>query len=229
MPFVPPPFQIESTRQVSAKQGVKIMVYARSGVGKTRLIATCPKPFIMSTENGLLSIQSSDIPYTAIKTLQDIDNVYHWLAARNDGERVQTVALDSITDIADVVIGNELKTQKDPRKAYGEVFTQIMERYKRFRDLPYRHVYFIAQQEMTKDEMTGATYFGPAFPGQKLSAKVPYLFDETFQLMIANDGQRWLRTKADVRTEAKDRSGALDEFEPANLGAIITKIMAHAK
>lgn len=228
MAYYEPPFLIQSTHQISAKQGVKIMVYGRSGTGKTKLIATCPKPFILSSEKGLGSLQSLNLPYTEIKSIQDLDNVLNWLIARNDGERVSTVCVDSISDIAETVITNELKTKKDPRQAYGEVYNQVIERYRRFRDLQYRHVYFVAQQEMTKDESSGTTYLGPAYPGQKLGQKTPYLFDETFQLMIDGNGARWLRTRANFQCEAKDRYGVLSEFEPPDIGACINKIMAAA-
>lgn len=228
MPYIQPPFAIQSTRQISARQGVKILVYSRSGIGKTTLIKTAPKPFILSSERGLLSLARLDIPFAEMRTIQDLRNAYQWFLARGDNEAVQTICLDSITDIADDVLKNELKQAADPRQAYGKLMSQILEIYKNFRDLPYRHVYFIAQQEPTKDEVTGAVMFGPSLPGQKLGVKVPYIFDETFQLIVDNVGKRWIRTRPDFRNEAKDRSGALAEYEPADLGAIIQKIMLHA-
>lgn len=223
-----PPLEILSTRNVSAKQGVKIMGYARSGIGKTYLIKTAPKPFALSSERGLLSLQKENIPYVNIRLISDLDKMLTWLYQRGDDERIQTVCLDSITDIADTVVENELTLQKDPRKAYGILYSEVMKRYKWFRDLPYRHVYFIAQQESVKDEVTGAVMWGPSFPGQKLTVKSPYLFDETFQLIVDKNQQRWLRTRPDFQNEAKDRSGVLDEFEPANLTTVINKIMAAA-
>lgn len=228
MAYIQPPFAIQTTRGVSARQGVKMLVYSRSGVGKTTLIRTCPKPFILSSEKGLLSLANQDIPFAEMRSISDLRMAYQWFYARGDNENVQTVCLDSITDIADDVLKNELKQAADPRQAYGKLMSQILEIYKNFRDLPYRHVYFIAQQEPTKDEVTGAVMFGPSLPGQKLGVKVPYLFDETFQLIVDNQGTRWIRTRPDFRNEAKDRSGALAEYEPADLGAIIRKIMAHS-
>jgi len=66
-------------------------------------------------------------------------------------------------------------------------------------------------------------------PGARLANELPYLFDECFALRVEKDNeggiQRWLQTQRDVQYEAKDRSGKLDVFEPANLGSVITKIL----
>ena len=218
--------QIYWTNDVTTRYGVKFLVYSRSGIGKTTLISTAPKPFVLSSENGLLSLRKFRLPYAEIKQVTDLDYWFNYFAQRKDNNNVLTVCVDSITDIADAVIRRELNSNKDGRKAYGEMYQAIMDRFLKFRDLMYRHVYFVAQQEPTKDEVTGAVTFGPAFPGTKLGIKSPYLFDETFQLVIAQDGSRWLRTQADWQNEAKDRSGSLAQYEPANLGAIINKIMS---
>jgi hypothetical protein len=222
------PFQIETTYGYSAKTGVKMGVYSKSGIGKTRLIATAPKPFVLSAEQGLLSLNRFQIPHTRITTLQQLDAAYTWFLNRGDGSQFQTICLDSISELAETILEAFKKTNKDPRKAYGNLTDEIMQRYRGFRDLQYRHVYFIAQQERTVDEDTGATFYGPAYPGQKLGQKTPYLFDETFNLFVDNAGTRWLRTRPNAQFTAKDRSGVLDEFEPADLSHIITKIMAKA-
>ena len=219
-------FQIKSTRGISARTGVKILGYSRSGIGKTTLIKTAPKPFALSAENGLLALRREDIPYAEIRSIADLDEAYNYFLARRDQERVQTICLDSISEVADVCLNAALVGTRDPRKAYGELTVQIMDRYRKFRDLMYRHVYFIAQQERTTDEATGLSSYGPAYPGQKLGQKTPYLFDETFQMLVDRTGKRWLRTRADFQNEAKDRSGALDEYEPADLTHVINKIMS---
>ena len=68
-------------------------------------------------------------------------------------------------------------------------------------------------------------------PGQKLGQQIPYFFDEVFQLFVYQDPNtkqeiRALRTKKDAQFEAKDRSGALDEWEQPDLTAIFKKISA---
>jgi hypothetical protein len=58
--------------------GVKMLVYGNAGAGKTSLCATLPTPIIISAEAGLLSIQSADLPYIEIKSIDDLREAYTW-------------------------------------------------------------------------------------------------------------------------------------------------------
>jgi len=82
-----------------------------------------------------------------------------------------------------------------------------------------------------KDEATGRVSAALSMPGAKLAQALPYLFDEVFHLFAAQDKesgelQRWLQTSGDQRADAKDRSGKLDMYEPADLSHIVAKIRA---
>ena len=69
-------------------------------------------------------------------------------------------------------------------------------------------------------------------PGNKLAQQIPYLVDEVFALRVEKDEegkpQRALMCDSDNLWLAKDRSGKLDMWEPADLGAIIAKIGGEA-
>ena len=96
-----------------------------------------------------------------------------------------------------------------------------------FRDLPERHIYFSAKIERQQNEL-GQLLHSPAMPGQKLGQTLPYFFDEVFALRITPDKDgsptRMLMCVGDGIWTAKDRSGVLAPWEPADLGAVITKI-----
>ena len=59
---------LKSTGSLAAS-GVKLLVYGAAGVGKTALIATLPSPIVLSAEGGLLSLQSADLPYIDVASL----------------------------------------------------------------------------------------------------------------------------------------------------------------
>ena len=68
-----------------------------------------------------------------------------------------------------------------------------------------------------------------SMPGAKLSNQIPYLFDEIFRLAVGKDRDsgeiiRMLQTAPEPTSDAKDRSGRLDQYEPADLGAVVSKI-----
>ena len=49
-----------SSRQ-NLEQGVKVLTWAESGMGKTTLCATAPRPVILSAESGLLALNKKNL------------------------------------------------------------------------------------------------------------------------------------------------------------------------
>ena len=86
-----------------ARDGVKILVYGQAGAGKTSLICTLPKPITLSAEAGLLSIAGADLPYIEIGNIADLTDALEWLTSSGEAAEYQSVALDSISEIAEVV------------------------------------------------------------------------------------------------------------------------------
>lgn len=210
-----------------AANGVKLLVYGQAGAGKTSLIKTLPAPIILSAEGGLLSIQNADLPYIEITDLDTLREAYAWLTSSDEAKRYQSVAIDSISEIAEVVLTAEKKATKDQRQAYGAMQEQMADIIRAFRDLPGRHVYMSAKLEKMQDEM-GRVLYSPSMPGNKASQTLPYFFDEVLALRVEKDGegvtQRALMCDSDGLWLAKDRSGKLDAWEAPDLGAIIAKI-----
>lgn len=216
-----------TTDQV-ARNGVKILAYGVGGTGKTTLCATAPNPFVVSAESGLLSLAKYRIPGAAVSTLAELSEVWRWVSSSTEANQFATICVDSSTELAEVLLQTLRASNKDPRKAYGEMLDQMMQLLRAFRDLQGKHVYITAKEEWAKDEATGAMKFQPLMPGQKLGQQLPYLFDEVFRLIVARDQQgkkqHVVCTQADYQYEGKDRSGCLDPFEQPNLTAIINKI-----
>lgn len=214
-----------------AANGVKVLVYGQAGAGKTSLIKTLPSPIVLSAEGGLLSIQDADLPFIEITSMEDLREAYEWLTNSDDAKAYQSVALDSISEIAEVCLNHEKKINKDPRAAYGAMQEQMADIIRAFRDLPGRHVYMSAKLEKTQDEM-GRVLYAPSMPGNKTGQALPYFFDEVLALRVEKDGegatQRALMCDSDGLWLAKDRSGKLDAWEAPDLTAIIAKIGARA-
>lgn len=217
---------LKSTRTL-ASYGVKLLVYGQAGAGKTSLIPTLPNPVVLSAEGGLLSIADADVPYIEISDMASLREAWQWLTESAEASEFQSIALDSISEIAEVVLNAEKKATKDPRQAYGAMQEQMAEIIRSFRDLPGRHVYMSAKLEKTQDEM-GRILYSPSMPGNKTGMQLPYFFDEVLALRVERDSdgnsQRALMCDSDGLWLAKDRSGKLDAWESPNLGEIIRKI-----
>jgi phage nucleotide-binding protein len=218
--------QLKRTKEATA-QAVKLLVYGQAGAGKTSLIPTLPKPVILSAEGGLLSIADTNLPFMEITSMAELQEAYKWLTSSAEAGEFQSVALDSISEIAEVVLNAEKKINKDPRAAYGAMQEQMADVIRAFRDLPGKHVYMSAKLEKTQDEM-GRVLYAPSMPGNKTGQSLPYFFDEVLALRVEKDAEgntrRALMTDGDGLWLAKDRSGKLEVWEDADLGEIIKKI-----
>ena len=217
---------LQSTKTIH-QDGIKILAYGAAGSGKTTLIKTLPDPVILSAEGGLLSIADEDLPFIEVTTMEGLREVYEWLSSSDEAKQFKSVALDSITEIAEVCLANEKKVNKDPRAAYGEMQTTMAEAIRMFRDLKGMNVYMTAQLSKATDEM-GRVLYGPSMPGQKSGQALPYAFDIVAAMRVEKDedgvSQRALMLESDGLWQAKHRMGSkLDAWEAPDLGEIIKK------
>ena len=215
---------LKSTNDVHVN-GVKVLVYGLSGVGKTTLIQTAPKPIIISAEAGLLSLAGTNLPYLEVTNMEELTEAY--LYVKEHLAEFETVCLDSISEIAEVVLSDEKKKAKDPRQAYGALQDQMGDLIRAFRDLKGVNVYFSAKCEKVQDDL-GKILFGPSMPGNKLSQGLPYFFDVVLALRAEKDGDgktvRMLQCDTDGIWSAKNRGGKLAMWEEADLSLCFNKI-----
>jgi phage nucleotide-binding protein len=216
----------------AALDGLKVLVYGSSGSGKTTLIGTLPNPLIISAEAGLLSLSHLDIPYIDVSDMASLREAYEFASGSKEASKFDSIAIDSISEIAEVVLSAEKKATKDGRAAYGNLAEQMTEIIRAFRDLSHKHVYMSAKMEKLQDE-SGRILYGPSMPGTKLGQQLAYFFDECFALRVEKDEegkpQRALMCDSDGLWSAKDRSGKLSPWEEADLSFIINKISGVTK
>lgn len=215
--------EIKNTSAVKAAY-LKALVYGQSGAGKTSLAKTIPGALVISCEAGLLPLKGAGVDFVEVKNLDSLREAYEFLLS---DKKYTTVILDSVSEIAEVVLSEAKKEAKDPRQAYGAMHDSMTDLIRAFRDLPEKNVVFIAKAEKTQDE-TGKLLWSPAMPGQKLGQNLPYFFDLVLALRVEKNPEgelvRVLQTGPDTQWNAKDRSGALEMWEPADLGAVFSKI-----
>lgn len=219
-------FEIKSTRSAVDDQGLKILVHGPAGAGKTRMCATTgdlEHTLIISAEGGLLSLREYDIDAVQVDTLDQLRQVYAYLAR---GEhRYRWICLDSVSEIAEVVLEKEKSKSNDGRRAYGEMADTMFTVLRNFRNLPY-HVVMTAKQGREEDR--GSVLYVPLLPGRQLTQNIAYVFDEVFALRVMTEADgtvaRYLQTARDGQYEAKDRSGGLAMYEPVDLAHVHRKI-----
>lgn len=219
--------EVKSTKTVTTN-GIKALVYGMSGAGKTTLAGTLDRPLVLSAESGLLALAGKDIDFIEIGSIDDLRSAYDFVMKSD----YKHVVLDSISEIAEVVLSEAKKASKDPRQAYGAMADQVTDLIRAFRDIPGRDVIFIAKAEKATDE-AGRMLYSPSMPGQKVGQNMAYFFDLVLALRVEkneeNEIVRALLCNTDGLWSAKDRSGKLDLWERPNLKSIFAKIKGESK
>lgn len=215
-----------------------MLVYGEAGSGKTAAIGSLPSPVVVSAEAGLMPLSGLDISFVTVNTMAELEEFLVWLYKSDDAKRFGSVAVDSVTEIAEVCLSNELKARNDGRQAYGAMQDKIGEMVRALRDIPTHNVYMIAHAERAQDEQ-GRMLWSPTIPGNKFMQRLPHFFDEVLAIRVSQseDGEtmRAIQAHPDGVWSAKDRSGNLEKWETAetvlangktclDMGAVIRKI-----
>lgn len=215
------------------KNGVKCVGYGSSGCGKTKLVATAPRPIYISAERGGLSLKGMSImAMPEIKTLADLVNIHAWVMNSKEAGAYDTICLDSVSEIADVIMTSQKGSTPNGLKAHGMANDLVLNRlFRDFRDMPQKHVYFIAKEVSFANAVPNLPrLYAPVMPNSTQRNELPYFFDVVFRYVVVPQaaGQepwRGLQTYNDGSAVAKDRSGKLAMWEPPHLGALFEKAM----
>lgn len=220
--------QIYNAAQFSQSYGAKAIVYGPPGQGKTPITQTAPRPILCVSEPGMLSLRhNTSLPCIEAFTVKGIADFYKWLASSNEANNFDTVAVDSVSQQAEIILNEELPKHKDPRKAYGEMARTVMGYMNQLYFAKYKHTYLICKQIVVEEN--GANRAKPYFPGQDLNVKIPHLFDLILHLntfTVPGVGvTKAFHTVDTLTAMARDRSGTLFEYEPTDLTQLYSKVM----
>jgi len=160
--------------------------------------------------------------------------------------RKSIVFVDSITDLTRQAMAwaktrpeafSEKTGKPDTRGAYGLLAREVIALLKHLQHAPGKTTIMVGILEKVTDEF-GKTTWQPQMEGGKAARELPGIVDQVVSMsLFTRDGDGW-RHDAERGAErrlvcqsgnsfglpAKDRSGRLDETEPADLGALLRKI-----
>lgn len=216
---------LKPAKEFAASYGMKALIYGPPGAGKTPIVNSCPKPVLLATEPGLLSMRNSSVPTYLGYDAKSIDDFFLWVFNSNESKNFDTIAIDSITQMAEHYLTAAEKTNKHGLAAYGEMANRTMAQLDGLYFTKYKHTYLICKEAAT--ETNRIMVRKPYFPGRELPIKVPHRYDAILRLATHNVpgmGQvRAFRCIASIDEDARDRTGSLNEFEPPDFGALVKK------
>jgi ATP-dependent Clp protease ATP-binding subunit ClpA len=218
---------IQRVRDVPAH--FNMLVYGRSGVGKTRLAGSAfevpemKRVLFVDIEGGSLTLRKEfpDVEQVRVKTWFEMQGLYDALFAGGHG--FSTVIVDSLTEIQKFNMSEIMRTLVDKNeerdldvpslREWGKNLEQTRRFVRAFRDLPL-NVIFTALEREDKDRMNRPVKL-PSLSG-KMSNEVAAFLDIVLYYNVkevhGTEGVKQLRVLQSQATEstiAKDRSGLL--------------------
>lgn len=215
---------LRPAREFAQSFGAKCLIYGPPGSAKTPTINTAPRPVLLATEPGLLSMRTSNVPTWVAPTKARIDEFFKWFELSAEAKNYDTLAVDSTSQMCNIAL-DESKA-KHGLAQYGEMADYVMPYLQRLYYMKEKHMYLIAKEELTSDGKRR-----PAFPGQQLngSSGVSHLYDCILRLAkmpIPNIGETLaFQCNGTIDIVARNRTGTLADFEPPDFTALVNKVM----
>jgi phage nucleotide-binding protein len=131
---------LKNLSKPTGQRPIIMTLFGEAGVGKTTLAAMMPKPVIIRTEDGTMSLQGNDEVslFDLAKTSQDVLDAIEALATQEHD--FKTVVLDSITQLA-TIIESEIVAADPKAKSinqagggYGAGYNSAAEKHRQVRD-----------------------------------------------------------------------------------------------
>ncbi len=214
--------------------GVKAIVYGPAGVGKTPILSTAPRPLLLATEPGLLSMRTSTVPTYEAYDSKSIGDFFSWFFNSTETKNFDTLGIDSASQIADIYLNAALSgksasgNKKHGLAAYGEMADNTMEHLRTLFYTRYKHTYVICKEEIADVDFQSLRR--PYFLGKVLPVAVPHLYDFIIRLARTNVpgfvGETLaFQCNGNMNVLARNRTGNLNDFEEPHFGKLVEKAM----
>lgn len=209
--------------------GCKCIIYGPAGSAKTPIFNTAPRPVLLATEPGLLSMRGSTIPTWEAYTPERINEFFKWFFNSAETKNFDTLGIDSASQIADIHLLAAQKTNKHGLKAYGEMAENTIEHLRTLYYTRYKHTYVICKEEIK--DLDGQSMRRPYFPGQVLPISVPHLYDFILRLAKTNVPEAQgevlaFQCNSSYNVLSRNRTGNLNLYEQPNFSTLVNKAMS---
>lgn len=215
-----------------------IAIYGASGVGKTSLLVSLDqyaqakggRALQIDFDDGNKCLVGKALPSVFCEYLDDLYQVLTWVRDDPNWQLYNSIFIDGMTVLAENLLHQHLNVNSNKQKAYGDYANDFLVLVKflktAFKD---RTIVCTFQEKKVQDDQN-KIYQSINLPGRVVGPEMPYKFDEVLCLRILPDAEgkpaRVLQAQPDMTYTAKDRSGKLDIYNPADLQHVLNRIEA---
>lgn len=173
---------------------VNMLIYGRSGAGKTYRAATAPNPYIMACDPRGHDSIPFEIPGKVVRSLQDIVDVIEWFeSGQHKAHGIETLIVDGLNFVYDMFLqetGDYMVTAmgaKDPDlmpiggqmkilRSYKRLLTRLVNLTQLEPEGNRVHVIFTCLDEHLKDAEEAPFEIQPMFGSKTMNRSFPALF-----------------------------------------------------
>lgn len=221
---------------------VSAFVWGKAGTGKTKFFGSFPKPYILDTDLGLLTIAGqdyksfyadtdSDVYGTFINIIQDAKHKKGPFAPGEALADRKTVVIDSLSELS-VRLFNQImdENKKDARSAYGILLKRMSTLVSLLRELKLYgyHVVATAGETAKENNLTGMLEPVPLINGG-FRDHVAGMFDLSlwFETVTMNGKPKYFAySVAEKGRAAKERLNLGNKIENINFDILVTALNA---
>lgn len=200
----------------TANMKVKVLIYGKSGTGKTSFGCGFPQPYVVDFDNGMLSQRGRDVEFDLYKGKSAYQDFDFKLKELETNCPYETIVLDSITTMQEAKMDMILQMTKKKIPTQYEwmvLLDGMKDLFTRLTKID-KHIVVIGHEMLVQDEITGEIMYMPVTYGKKFPSQLPLFFDEVYRAQVSRDKQGKpvynMLTAAGSNYMAKSRLGYLE-------------------
>ena len=200
---------------------LNVLIYGKSGSGKTTFGCSFPKPYCFDFDKGMLSQRGRDVDYDTYTSYAAFMLKFQELEMNCPYD---TIIIDSITTLEEYCMDRALAASRRTMPTMNEwniLIADLKDLFNRATKMS-KHLVMIAHEQMIQDEITGEVIIRPQIVGKKLPGQLPLWFDEVYRAQVGRDKEGLpvysLLTTADLKYIAKSRLNCMKPVEDWSVG-----------
>ena len=195
---------------------LNVLVYGKSGTGKTSFACCFPHPFVFDFDKGMLSQRGRDVDYETFKGATAYADFELRFKEMERNCPYDTIIIDSITTMEEYCMDRALAANHRAMPTMNEwniLIADLKDLFMRATKIG-KHLVVIAHEQLLQDDITGEIIIRPQIVGKKLPAQLPLWFDEVYRAQVGRDKEGnpeySLLTTSDLKYTAKSRINCLE-------------------